>query len=540
MSTKTPGLTDSPKKRRFNDAFPSIAQDDALVVPSWRTTPWSDWTLQLGPRQLKVHKLLVAYGERASAFLNTATTTSVGISHGSTDLTDLVPEALWPLVDEVLDFVYTGTLKLETSSVNHMLGVIVWADALQIKALYQYGVRAAEDLLTQAKAPEMAAEASSLLGPGVPVKDQIISASMDMIAAHFDEYTADELILLPPQLMIALLRRDDLGVVHENQVLAFMQKIVAKLPKSYCQELWRSCRLGSLSPTASLTAGLVAAIPAGAVHWASLHFGRGTYPKHAWVAPGSLRLRQPLRGVMCGLITAGGDLFDLRLAGRLRDLGASVWQGKGFMEADRSAHVVYLYATKYPRGGGGFAQFAEKLQRYVTNGGALVLVAVPGGLGGREQPRAPIPAEPAWIRRSVDIEIQQPDASVDDYDQPPWSQRHYAMPELGPASPPEAAHLLAGVDSILNEPDECELIEGARVVAQQGGTGRPLVVEHPDLPVWSLLHTTVLSHDPYVQGRGGEYWDGDSINADELQLTVNAIALLGRRTQFARKETVDL
>eukprot|EP00913_Durusdinium_trenchii_P013309 g12492.t1 len=86
------------------------------LLRSWRSGEHSDWTLTLGDHEFKVHKVIVATGERASAFLAAAFRKHVGDAEEHTDLTALLPRQCWPHFEAVLDFIYSDKLDIQADS----------------------------------------------------------------------------------------------------------------------------------------------------------------------------------------------------------------------------------------------------------------------------------------------------------------------------------------------------------------------------------------------------------------------------------------
>lgn len=129
------------------------ASKNVFETLCWRNGHRSDWSLRLGQRTYAVHKAIVGYGQRASSLLKDAFDAGDrGARPTETDLSRMCPEAVWPLVDAVLDFVYTGKFELKTDA---LVGMLLWADVLQIKVLYEHVAHTAKNIFckVQAAAP---------------------------------------------------------------------------------------------------------------------------------------------------------------------------------------------------------------------------------------------------------------------------------------------------------------------------------------------------------------------------------------------------
>eukprot|EP00929_Paragymnodinium_shiwhaense_P098110 TRINITY_DN59651_c0_g1_i1.p1 TRINITY_DN59651_c0_g1~~TRINITY_DN59651_c0_g1_i1.p1 ORF type:complete len:642 (+),score=91.07 TRINITY_DN59651_c0_g1_i1:118-2043(+) len=238
----------SPPPLRVDAPFPELPSDADMELPSWRTGLHSDWRLNLGGQTYNVHKVLTGHGPRASAFLCSAFTTGQFLATGllntcttgaaadasarstqaagenETDLSHILPEPVWPLFEELLDYIYTGELKLHEKNAVPLLRC---ADALQIRALFHECVKAINDLLSVESAPRMLGDAAALLG-GAP-SEQILSAAADVIADHFEKYSTEDLLKIPVAQLISILKRDDLSVLHENEVFDCVLHITARL-----------------------------------------------------------------------------------------------------------------------------------------------------------------------------------------------------------------------------------------------------------------------------------------------------------------------
>ena len=290
----------APKSRRLDVAWVPLPEDQVRsTLPSWRDGLLTDWTLRLGTRTVSVHRLAVGFGQSSSAFLHRTFTTEVGAGAAETDLSALLPESCWPLLDQVLDFIYHQQFEAEPQTVVRFLR---WADSLQIKLLHECALAACEELLTPRHAPELLLEVHALFGEGSVLHEQIMRESRTLIAEHFEECDWEAVSCLPLSDLLDILCRDGLRVLHEDATFDFLKMATEGRPSEEASKLWRTCRLGALSATRSLEAATsISGIPAGAAHWAALHFGREAYPLHDWVTAASL---VPRTGIFSGLCCA--------------------------------------------------------------------------------------------------------------------------------------------------------------------------------------------------------------------------------------------
>jgi len=141
-------------KRKLVEVAPSAASAPSkTAVPEalcWRKGRKSDWSLRLGQKTFAVHQAVVGYGKCASAFLKAAFDAGGGPAKKTeTDLSQLCPEAVWPLVEAVLDFTYTGKIDLK---IDAMVGLLLWADVLKIDVLYEHIAAAARNIFCKSLA----------------------------------------------------------------------------------------------------------------------------------------------------------------------------------------------------------------------------------------------------------------------------------------------------------------------------------------------------------------------------------------------------
>ncbi|CAE8655603.1 unnamed protein product, partial [Polarella glacialis] len=150
MISRMPGVLDPPcfqvkRAARLDLPFPELPSDAHTELPSWRTGLHSDWRLRLGPTLYSIHKVLTGHGPRASSFLCSAFTTGQQLAAGlvdaddgssgcgETDLSNILPEQVWPSFGQALDFIYSEELQLNEENAVPLLRC---ADALQIRLLF--------------------------------------------------------------------------------------------------------------------------------------------------------------------------------------------------------------------------------------------------------------------------------------------------------------------------------------------------------------------------------------------------------------------
>jgi len=260
------------KKRKLTAAFCEIPQEKETLQRSWRTGEHSDWVLVLGAKEYTIHKVIVATGERASAFLAASFRKHCGEKE-RTDLTDLVPQSCWPHFEALLDYVYHGDdIEVSVDSWGPYMKI---ADILQIRALYTKCVEVGADLISHDTAPRVVADAVEL-ELGGELQQQVVQIAVDVMAQHFSSYTHKDLHGLPLPVFESLLQRDDLEVANEDQVFDFLINASKDLGDAEMQRLWRCCRLHALSHERTLLIMQVDAIPKAAVVWALAQRGPTT------------------------------------------------------------------------------------------------------------------------------------------------------------------------------------------------------------------------------------------------------------------------
>eukprot|EP00931_Biecheleriopsis_adriatica_P047257 TRINITY_DN27217_c0_g5_i1.p1 TRINITY_DN27217_c0_g5~~TRINITY_DN27217_c0_g5_i1.p1 ORF type:complete len:455 (+),score=128.72 TRINITY_DN27217_c0_g5_i1:56-1420(+) len=273
------------RKRKLTASFLEIPEEKDALQRCWRSGEHSDWELALGEQAFKVHKIMVATGERASAFLAAAIRKHLGESKDRTDLTALIPKPCWPYFEAVLDFIYTDKLNLE---VENWGPLVKMADVLQMAALYTKCVEAGNDLLTGDEAakhaPRLAKHAFELQLGG-QLQQEVFEIAVDFMAACFKSYSAELLAAQPVEVLQNLLSRDDLEVDNEDAIFDFLLAISTIVDKAHMELLWRCCRLHRLSPGHVLEVALINEIPKQAVVWAlasQVQQGPMLTPAPAW------------------------------------------------------------------------------------------------------------------------------------------------------------------------------------------------------------------------------------------------------------------
>lgn len=229
---------------------------------SWRTGEHSDWTLILGAEEFKIHKVIVATGARASAFLAAAFREHCGKRH-STNLTDLMPRQCWPFFHDLLDFLYGCHVELQIDNWGPMVKL---ADLLQIRSLYKRCIEVGGDLITPESVPSIVTAAVEL-ELGGELRQEIVQIAVDTMAPHFSSYKPTDLALLPLEIFQMLLRRDDLDVLNEDQVFEYLLH-VASLQQSDTEQLWRCCRFHHMSAEKILDVIHASDVPREALVWA--------------------------------------------------------------------------------------------------------------------------------------------------------------------------------------------------------------------------------------------------------------------------------
>lgn len=552
---------------RVDVAFPELPSDADTEIPSWRTGLHSDWQLRLGTTVHRIHKVLTGHGPRASAFLCSAFTTgqqlaSGGIGGGAedcgyspasgneTDLSNILPEQVWPFFGKVLDFVYNEELHLTDENAVPLLRC---ADALQIRSLFLLCVERINDLLSISSAPRILADTSTLLGGDLA--EQIQRAAQDVIAENFKDYTVVELEVIPTSQLIQILKRDDLSVMHENEVfdrvLEIGERMSSDSERTLRGQVWQTIRFGALSNTYYIRASQVEDIPKMALIWAKvLHRKCGSSMLQGpsamqclenWPV-GPPRPRKPFKDLVCAVMysvdTDARNDQDVErnitaatlvaeeiefLGGRaiLENIFARSPSARDTAEASiinmDQVDVAFVLAPWTPS-----EKRIARLINFVDQGGGAVLLSFIGGL-----------SKGAWLDRRYeplitgkvadntpyeDVYLSKP-ATLDTGDPSKRSQETLTPPRI-----------LCGVDSINGRRRiTSKMVPGARVLAKWSD-GQPLVVQHPDKNVFSVSQRVSRIFE----------LDDDLGHDDTLQLVLNTMAQAGKEARRLRGPRASL
>lgn len=550
------------RTHRVDVPFPELPSDADTELPSWRTGLHSDWLLRLGPSVFKLHKVLTGHGPRASAFLCGAFTTGqqlacgVGLadcdqgstSIGETDLTTILPEQIWPVFDEVLDFVYFAELRL---TVENAVPLLRCADALQIKSLFLACVQGINDLLSMSSAPRILADTAALLGG--ELAEQIQKAAQDVIAEHFDAYAVADLQRIPTCDLVSILKRDDLSIMHENEVFERILEIAEHMKwegKSWeAVQLWQTLRYGALSNSYMVRAAQVEAIPKMALIWAKVvHRKCGSSMLQGpasmqdmlegWPV-GPPRPRKPFKDLVCAVmysvdtdarndqdvernITAatlvaeeieflGGRAILENIFARppsARD-SAEVLEQASIINMDQ-IDVAFVLAPWTPS-----EKRIARLINFVDQGGGAVLLSFIGGL-----------SKGIWLEKQYEPLITGKVA-----DNTPYEDVYLATVMMMDTDPSKRSQdtltpprVLCGVDSINGRRRiTSKLVDGAKVLAKWSD-GQPLVVQHPTKNVFSISQRVSRIFE----------LDDDLGHDDTLQLVLNVMLQAGKEARRAR------
>lgn len=269
------------RKRKLTAAFCEIPQEKDALKRSWRAGEHCDWTVILDTKEFHIHKVIVATGDRASAFLAASFRKHCG-KNDTTDLTTLVPQKCWSYFESLLDFVYGSDVEV---TIDNWAQLVKMADLLQIGSLYTRCVEAGSDLITSETAPKVVATVNDLQLGG-DLQQEVEQIAIDVMTPLFSSYKPKDLIMLPVPAFQALLRRDDLDIPNEDSIFEFLMHISVELGSETMAQLWRCCRLQNLSPERVLEVALVNEIPKEAIVWALAC--KGAPPREvlppAWVA----------------------------------------------------------------------------------------------------------------------------------------------------------------------------------------------------------------------------------------------------------------
>lgn len=561
------------KAVRVDVSFPELPSDADTELPSWRSGLHSDWKLRLGPNVYSIHKVLTGHGPRASAFLCSAFTTGQQLASGNlqasstigedgqlpnqgsaasaeTDLSQILPEQVWPFFSQVLDYIYSEELALTD---DNSVALLRCADALQIRSLFLRCVAGINELLNARSAPRILADcAATLAGPWA---ERIQKAAQDVIAEHFDSYAPDELTPVPTASLAQILRRDDLAVVHENEVFDCVEEAAKRLiGEQHAEEavqLWQSVRFGALSNSYFVQAAQIEAVPKMALIWAKvLHRKYGSQMLQSPGAEQQLadgwpvgppRPRKPFKDLVCAVMysvdTDARNDQDVErnitaatlVAEEIEFLG-----GRAILEnifarppsaressADNSiinmdqVDVAFVLAPWTPS-----EKRISRLINFVDQGGGAVLLSFIGGLMSKG----------AWRDLEYEPLITGKVAADTPYEDVYLSGPAIACLDLGSLkrsqdtmTPPR---VLCGVDSINGRRRiTSKLMEGAKVLAKWSD-GQPLVVQHPTKNLFSVSQrvSRIFELDEHLG------------HDDTLQLVLNVMLQAGKNSKRLRRQ----
>lgn len=546
---------------RVDVPFPELPSDADTEIPSWRTGLHSDWQLRLGQTEYRIHKVLTGHGPRASAFLCSAFTTGqqlavgctpeenrgAGSCIGETDLSNIVPEQVWPVFGEVLDYVYGEELHLTDENAVPLLRC---ADVLQIRSLFLLCVEGINELLSVTAAPKILADSVSLLGGALA--EQIQKAAQDVIAEHFDAYTIEDLQRIPTTQLVQILKRDDLNLMHENEVFDRVLETVELLNsedrKAEVIQLWQTVRFGALSNSYVIRASQVEAIPKMVLIWAKvLHRKCGSSMLQSPTAMqtvadgwpvGPPRPRKPFKDLVCAVMysvdTDARNDQDVErnitaatlVAEEIEFLGGRAILENIFARSPSAREnaeeasiinmdqvdVAFVLAPWTPSD-----KRIMKLINFVDQGGGAVLLSFIGGL-----------SKGAWLDRQYEPLITGKVADTTPYEDV-YLATTVALESESKRSqdtltPPR---ILCGVDSINGRRRiTSKLVDGAKVLAKWSD-GQPLVVQHPDKNVFSVSQRVSRIFE----------LDDDLGHDDTLQLVLNVMVKAGKEAKRLRGST---
>jgi len=569
----TPGMWQVKPSPRVDVPFPELPSDADTELPSWRTGLHSDWRLRLGPSVFDIHKVLTGHGPRASAFLCSAFTTGQQLATGSpgghaaaygaydgmydesgagcgrifeTDLSHILPEQVWPFFSQALDFIYSEDLVLNEENAVPLLRC---ADALQIRSLFLRCVEGINEILSVPTAPRILSDSFSILGG--PLAEQISKAATDVIAEHFDEYCTEELQRLPPSTLAQILRRDDISVMHENEIFDFVADAAQSLTFSgraaEATQLWQSIRFGALSNSYMVRAAQVETIPRMTLIWSKVLNRNGNQAleklmneqclSEGWPIPAAPNPRKPFKDMTCAVmysvdtdarndqdvernITAatlvaeeieflGGRAILENIFARQPPLRECA---EGTIINMEQIDVAFVLAPWTPSD-----KRIARLINFVDQGGGAVLLSFIGGL-----------SKGVWRDLEYEPLITGKVADNTPYEDVFLSSSNFSCLDRGSSkrsqdtvTPPR---ILCGVDSINGRRRiTSTLVEGAKVLAKWSD-GQPLVVQHPDKNVFSISQRVSRIFE----------LDDDLGHDDTLQLVLNVMVQAGKQAKRVR------
>eukprot|EP00747_Dinoflagellata_sp_TGD_P060687 gnl/TRDRNA2_/TRDRNA2_152146_c0_seq1.p1 gnl/TRDRNA2_/TRDRNA2_152146_c0~~gnl/TRDRNA2_/TRDRNA2_152146_c0_seq1.p1 ORF type:complete len:500 (+),score=107.08 gnl/TRDRNA2_/TRDRNA2_152146_c0_seq1:52-1500(+) len=457
----------------------------------------------------------------------------------------MLPEQVWPFFDEVLDFLYNEELRLTE---ENAVALLRCADVLQIRSLFLLCVDGINELLSFHSAPRILADTVALLGGSLA--EQIQRAAQDVIAEHFDQYTIGELQRIPTSQLVQALRREDLCVMHENEVFDRIVELVERMAgdgrPTEVSMLWQCIRYGALSNSYLVRAAQVDAVPKMALVWAKvLHRKCGSGMLAAPTAPqyvadgwpvGPPRPRKPFKDLVCAVMysvdTDARNDQDVErnitaatlvaeeiefLGGRaiLENIFARSPSTRDTAEASiinmDQVDVAFVLAPWTPS-----EKRIARLINFVDQGGGAVLLSFIGGL-----------SKGAWLDRQYEPLITGKVADNTPYEDvylaasPTVLEADLQKRSQTTQAPPR---ILCGVDSINGRRRiTSRLVDGAKVLAKWSD-GQPLVVQHPDKNVFSISQRVSRIFE----------LDDDLGHDDTLQLVLNVMLTAGQEARRRR------
>lgn len=371
-----------------------------------------------------------------------------------------------------------------------------------------------------------------------------------MICEHFDSYPASELEIIPTSQLIQIFKRDDLSVMHENEVFDRIQDIAEKMNfegrSEEVMQLWQTVRFGALSNSYHVKAAQVDVIPKMALIWAKvLHRKCGSSMLQGPTAMQSIadgwpvgppRPRKPFKDLVCAVMysvdTDARNDQDVErnitaatlvaeeiefLGGRaiLENIFARSPSARETSEASiinmDQVDVAFVLAPWTPS-----EKRIARLINFVDQGGGAVLLSFIGGL-----------SKGAWLDRQYEPLITGKVA-----DNTPYEDVYLSCPQsLDMGDPSKRSQdsltpprILCGVDSINGRRRiTSKLVDGARVLAKWSD-GQPLVVQHPDKNVFSVSQRVSRIFE----------LDDDLGHDDTLQLVLNVMVKAGKEARRVR------
>eukprot|EP00929_Paragymnodinium_shiwhaense_P119896 TRINITY_DN91807_c0_g1_i1.p1 TRINITY_DN91807_c0_g1~~TRINITY_DN91807_c0_g1_i1.p1 ORF type:complete len:433 (-),score=45.13 TRINITY_DN91807_c0_g1_i1:3-1301(-) len=237
------------RKRPIDIAFPELA--DELRPMTWRDPDIAgDWKVSCGSKEFIVHRIIVMRGPRASLMLRSSSDTRYEAQ--GTDLSRLLPQECWELVEMTCDYMYGADFKPAAS--RDVVRALKVADVMQIKPLFDECVERLNDIVENQlqELPSLLQLAWDML-PGA-----VTSGILQQTAKHFFvlqhiKEDAERLRALPCDALVQLLGHEQLRIGHEDEVAQFLllasgQPWTPLNCESVPEQLWPLVRIEHLSP----------------------------------------------------------------------------------------------------------------------------------------------------------------------------------------------------------------------------------------------------------------------------------------------------